>query len=509
MTVRRALFSVYDKTGATELAKALTDMGWEILSSSGTAEHLRKAGLIVTEVADVTGYPHILGGRVKTLHPRVFGGILARRDNEGDMKEAEAHSIPLIDMIVCNLYPFEQAAKRHLSLDDLIENIDIGGVSLLRAGAKNYRQVVVLMEPEDYGVVVEELRAEGDVTSATREHLAIKAFAGTSSYDGMIVSGLKEATGYASPSLPAKIPMILQKQQTLRYGENPHQEAALYLPSLTELPWEQLSGKPLSYNNILDADCAMRGCALLQDCCGALVIKHTTPCGMACGKTPFEAYERAYACDPVSAYGGVVGISRKVDMETVRALADRFTDVLVAPDYDAETVALLSEKKPALRVLKWKGGRVLPDQITGTWSGLLVQADVLPPVPVLEKGEWIGVPRPDLWDDLLLAWKAAAISKSNAIALVKDGEAIGIGRGCCSRLHAVDFAVRQAGQKAKGAVLGSDAFFPFTDGVELAADAGVAAIIQPGGSVKDKEVFAAAERRGISMFLTGWRTFRH
>ena len=509
MKVRRALLSVYDKTGITELAKTLTDLGWELLSSSGTAEHLRKAGLLVTEVADVTGYPHILGGRVKTLHPKIFGGILARRENDGDLKDVEEHDLPLIDMIVCNLYPFEQAAKKHLPLDDLLENIDIGGVSLLRAAAKNYRQVVVLMEPEDYPTVAEELRAEGDVTLPTREHLAIQAFAGTASYDGMIVSGLKETTGYASPALPAKIPLILQKQQTLRYGENPHQEAALYLPALADLPWEQLSGKPLSYNNILDADCAMRGCALLQNCCGALVIKHTTPCGMACGNTPLEAYERAYACDPVSAYGGVVGISRKVDMETVLALADRFTDVLVAPEYDEETVSLLAEKKPSLRVLQWKGGRVLTDQITGTWSGLLVQADSLPPVPELEKGEWVGAPRPDLWDDLLLAWKAAAISKSNAIALVKNGESIGIGRGCCSRLHAVDFAVRQAGQKAKGSVLGSDAFFPFTDGVELAADAGVAAIIQPGGSVRDKDVCAAVERRGISMFITGWRTFRH
>ncbi len=509
MTVRRALLSVYDKTGITEMAKELNDLGWEILSSSGTADYLRKAGLLVTEVADVTGYPHILGGRVKTLHPKIFGGILARRGNTGDLKDVADHSIPLLDMIVCNLYPFEQAARKKLSLDELLENIDIGGVSLLRAAAKNFRQVIVITEPEDYATVVEELRAEGDVTVPTREHLAIKAFSGTASYDATIVSGLRGATGYAPPSLPEKFPLVLQKQQNLRYGENPHQEASLYLPPLADPPWEQLSGKPLSYNNLLDADCAMRGCALLQDSCGALVIKHTTPCGMAYGKTPFEAYERAFACDPVSAFGGVVGISRKVDMETVLALADRFTDVLVAPDYDEDTVALLSEKKPSLRVLRWKGGKVYSEQFTGTWSGVLVQTDTLPPLPVPEKGEWIGEPRPDLWDDLLLAWKVAAISKSNAISIVKNSEAIGIGRGCCSRLHAVDFAVRQAGQKAKGAVLGSDAFFPFTDGVELAADAGIAAIIQPGGSVKDKEVCAAAERRGISMFLTGWRTFRH
>lgn len=509
MEKKRVLISVYDKTGITELAGELASLGWELLSSSGTASHLRKAGLIVTEVSDVTGYPHILGGRVKTLHPLIFGGILARRENPADMKETGEYSIPLLDMIVCNLYPFEETARKNSTLDDLLENIDIGGVSLLRAAAKNFRQVIVLADPSDYGIVAEELKTEGDVTLPTREMLAVKAFRTTAIYDGMISEGLCHSTGYSSPDLPAKMPLVLVKKQDLRYGENPHQQASLYLPPLSNLPWEQLSGKPLSYNNILDADCAMRGCAMLQDCCGAVVIKHTTPCGMARGAVPLEAYEKAFRCDPVSAFGGVVGISRKVDTATLEKMTERFTEVLVAPDFDDGTLEILREKKPSLRILRWKGGRASTLQYTGTWSGILVQQDSLPLLPVPEKGEWVGRPRPDLWDDLIFAWKAAALSKSNAISIVTDGEAVGIGRGFCSRLHAVEFAVKQAGGRAQGAVLGSDAFFPFPDGVEAAAQAGIAAIIQPGGSVRDGEVSEAAEKLGISMFISGWRTFRH
>ena len=509
MEKKRALISVYDKTGITELARELASLGWELLSSSGTANHLRKAGLTVTEVSDITGYPHILGGRVKTLHPLIFGGILARRENPADMKDTGEYSIPLLDMIVCNLYPFEETARKKSTLDDLLENIDIGGVSLLRAAAKNFRQVVVLTDPSDYAAAAEELKAEGDVTLPTREMLAVKAFRTTALYDGMISEGLCQSTGYSSPELPARMPLVLVKKQDLRYGENPHQQASLYLPPLSDLPWEQLSGKPLSYNNILDADCAMRGCAMLQDCCGAVVIKHTTPCGMARGSTPLEAYEKAFRCDPVSAFGGVVGISRKVDAATLEKMAERFTEVLVAPDFDDQPLEMLREKKPSLRILRWKGGRASTLQFTGTWSGILVQQDSLPPLPVPEKGEWVGRPRPDLWDDLIFSWKAAALSKSNAISIIRDGEAVGIGRGFCSRLHAVEFAVKQAGGRAQGAVLGSDAFFPFPDGVQAAAQAGITAIIQPGGSVRDGEVREAAEKLGISMFMCGQRTFRH
>lgn len=509
MTARRALISVYDKTGIADLARELVSLGWEILSSSGTAAYLQEAGVSVGEVADVTGFPSILGGRVKTLHPKIFGGILARRDKKGDMEDMASFGIPSVDMVVCNLYPFEATAGKHPSLDVLLDNIDIGGVALLRAAAKNFRQVIVLPSPEEYERVIEELEGEGDLSLPTRERLALKAFAATALYDGTIVDGLSDALGWRDEELPDRISIPLAKKQELRYGENPHQKAALYGTPLSDSPWEQLSGKPLSYNNILDADCAMRGCALMNDCCGALVIKHTTPCGMAKGATPIEAYEKAERCDPVSAFGGVVGLSRSVDLEAALAIAERFTEVLVAPEFDDETIAVLRERKPSLRILRWKGGRVSPIQYTGTWSGLLVQEDALPPLPVPEKGEWVGTPRMDLWEDLLFAWKVAALSKSNAIALVRDSEAVGIGRGFCSRLHAVDFAVNQAQEKAKGSVLASDAFFPFPDGVEAAAKAGVAAIIQPGGSVKDDMVFEAARTLGISMFLSGWRTFRH
>lgn len=504
--MRRALLSVYDKTGIAEFARSLVELGWSLYASSGTFRLLRGEGIEAEETAEIMGYPNLMGGRVKTLHPAIFGGILARRENPADMKEIDEFSIPLVDMIVCNLLPFEQAARERPPLDELIERIDIGGASMLRAGAKNYRHVVVVTEPGDYRMVTEELKAEGDVSLPTREHLAIKAFSATASYDGNVAFGLKEAIGFSDPDLPPIIPLGLRRRLLLRYGENPHQEAALYLPPLAELPWEQLSGRLLSYNNILDVDCAMRGCAMLQGDCGALVVQHASPCGMAIGRTPLEAYGRAHDCDPVSAYGGVVGISRRVDVETVRALVDRFVDVLVAPGYDDAALALISEKKPALRVLRWKGGRVLQYQITGTWSGFLVQEDALPPLPdIRRESAWIGRPRPDLEKDLLLAWRAAALSKSNAVAVVKDGASVGIGGGFCNRLHAVDFALRLAGDRSRGAVLGSDAFFHLPDAIELAADAGITAIIQPGGSIRDEEVFTAAEKRGLSMFISDRR----
>lgn len=509
MKGKKALLSVYDKTDIVKLASELVSMGWELLSSSGTADRIREAGLPVAEVSDVTGYPSILGGRVKTLHPLIFGGILARRDLPEDRDESQQYKIPLIDMIVCNLYPFEETARTSRDLDELIENIDIGGVSLLRAAAKNYRHVTVLTDPGDYEEAISELRAGGDISLPKRERFALKAFSMTASYDSAIVDGLGDATGHALPLLPEKMPLGLTKKQDLRYGENPHQQAGLYLLPLAEVPWEQLSGKPLSYNNLLDVDCAMRGCELLGGSRGAIVIKHATPSGMACGETQAEAYEKAVACDPVSAFGGVVGISQRVDMETALAISKLFTEAVVAPEFDEDALGFLQQNRPSLRLLRWNGGRASALQFTGTRSGVLVQEDSLPPLPDPDRGEWIGPPRPDLWEDLMLAWKAAALSKSNAISMVKDLEAVGIGRGFCSRLHAVEFAAAQAGEKSRGASLGSDAFFPFPDGVEAAARAGVAAIIQPGGSQRDSEVFLAAEKLGISMFISGSRTFRH
>jgi len=509
---RRALISVYDKTGVVQFAKALSERGWEIVSSSGTAKAIEEGEVEVVEVADLTGVPHMLGGRVKTLHPAISGGILARRELESDMADVDTHRIPLIDMVVCTLYPFEETVRSGGGLDELIEKIDIGGVTLLRAAAKNYRHVTVISDIADYDSIVEELDKEGDISVSTRQSLALKAFALTSGYDSAITAGLSSELGRdmeEQEEIPSDLPLNLKLAQPLRYGENPHQTAGLYLPSLSELPWEQLAGKPLSYNNILDLDGALRGMAMMQKDVGAVVLKHTTPCGMAVADTVGDAYDRAFECDSLSAYGGVVGVTRTVDLDSAKRIGEHFTEIVAAPDFDEKAVEYLTKRRPSLRLIKWNGGRVMPWQITGTWSGLLAQKDQLPPLPSPDSGEWIGPKRLDLWEDMLLAWKAACLSKSNAVAMVKDGAAVGIGMGFCSRVFAVEFAASQAGDKAKGAVMASDAFFPFADGLEKAAEAGIVAIIQPGGSVRDDEVKSRAEELGISMFLSGWRTFRH
>ena len=504
---RRALISVADKTGALQLGKDLVGLGWEILSSSGTAKMFRDAGVPVIEVSDITNFPHILGGRVKTLHPLVFGGILARRDLESDVADMKAHDIAGIDMVVVNLYPFEKTARSGADLDTLIENIDIGGVALIRAAAKNYRYVAVMTDPSEYAAVVEEIKAEGEVTLKTRSELALKAFGATAKYDATIGDGLRKEMGAAAAEDEVTLPLV--RAQELRYGENPHQPASVYLPPLSDSPVKQLAGKALSYNNLLDLDGAMRATALLQSDIGAVVMKHTTPCGMAIGKSVEDAYDRAFACDSLSAFGGVVGVTRNIDLKAAESISKHYTEVLVCPSIDDDALALLKEKRKSLRIMQWNGGRVYDKQIVSTWSGLLMQEDKVAPLASLEKGHWIGTPRPELWDDLVLAWKVAAVSKSNAVAMVKDGEAVGIGMGFCSRVFAVEFAAHQAGEKAKGAVMASDAFFPFPDGVEKAAEAGIVAIIQPGGSVRDEEVAKRAQELGVSMFISGNRTFRH
>ncbi len=505
---KRALISVFDKRQADHLARELAQLGYEIISSSGTARFLESAQIDVKEVSDLTGFPHLLGGRVKTLHPAVMGGILARRENSQDMEDVRVYEIPLIDLVVCNLYPFEETARAGADLDELVENIDIGGVTLIRAAAKNYRQVAVVVDPDDYESLVEDMRATGDVSMERRQTLALKAFAYTSRYDSLVGKGIASAFG-REPELSEILSLSLTKAQELRYGENPHQRATLYLPPLADLPWEQLSGKPLSYNNILDLDGALRGMALFSGDCACVINKHTTPCGLAVGKSTIEAYEKALACDPLSAFGGIVGLTRTVDIATARSLVRTFTEVLDAPDFDEEALAFLRETKPSLRLLKWKGGRVVPLQITSTWSGFLAQEDQPAPLPRLDKGEWIGTPRPDLWDDMILAWKAAYLSKSNAIVVASGGATLGIGRGFTSRVDAVNWALAQAGERSRGAVLASDAFFPFPDSIKAAASSQIAAIIEPGGSVKDEEVFDAARDAGISIFLSSWRTFRH
>ncbi|HOO63844.1 MAG TPA: bifunctional phosphoribosylaminoimidazolecarboxamide formyltransferase/IMP cyclohydrolase [Synergistaceae bacterium] len=506
---RRALISVWNKEGVPEFCSSLVSGGWELVSSSGTAKALKEANLPVTEVETLTGYPHILGGRVKTLHPAVFGGILARRDFAGDLEDVEKFDIPLFDLVLCTLYPFEEKAREGQDLATLLEHIDIGGVTLIRGAAKNYPHVIVLTDTGDCGTVMEELRAYGDVSLPTRQKLALKAFRKTSLYDATILEGLEKALGSFEDVFEEEAVLGLRKEETLRYGENPHQEAALYLPPLKDLPWTLLGGKPLSYNNIIDLDAVLRGASLFSGECACTIVKHTTPCGIALGKTPEEAFQKAYNCDSLSAFGGVVSFTRPLDENTCRLLGEHFIEIVVAPDFDSQGLEYLRERRPNLRIIRWQGGRISSLEIRSTWSGYLVQQDRMPELPSPEKGSWIGTERKDLWEDLLFAWKTVALCKSNAIAVIKDGETLGMGRGFTSRVDAVTWALKQAGEKARGAILASDAFFPFPDSVEKAAEAGISAIIQPGGSKKDPEVVQAAERLGITMFLSGWRTFRH
>jgi phosphoribosylaminoimidazolecarboxamide formyltransferase/IMP cyclohydrolase len=508
METRKALISVWDKTGILELAKGLAAHGYEIVSSSGTAKHLEEGGIKVTEVVDMTGLPAILGGRVKTLHPAVMGGILARRGLAQDDEDRKKFNIPLIDVVVCTLYPFEETAKSGADLDQLIEKIDIGGVSLIRAGAKNYYHVAVVTDIADYPHVLEELEKKQEFTLEFKQELALKAFRVTSSYDATIYKGLSAEIGVSDAPGEDKI-LPLRKVQDLRYGENPHQKAALFLPPLEKQPFVQHSGKELSYNNLLDLDTLLRGCSIFQDQCACIIVKHTTPCGTAHAKTPLVAFRKALECDPVSAFGGIIGMTRCVDMETAKEITETFFEIIAAPAYADGVAEYFAKKKPNLRVLTITPGYSPKLQITGNRCGFLVQEDMLPPLPEKESGKWVGTPRPECWDDLIFAWKTAAITKSNAIVLVRDGAAVGIGGGFTNRVDAAEYALKLACEKAKGSVLASDAFFPFPDTVELAAKEGVIAVIQPGGSIRDDEVAKRAAELGISMFVGGSRTFRH
>jgi phosphoribosylaminoimidazolecarboxamide formyltransferase/IMP cyclohydrolase len=506
----RALISVWDKSGIGDLALALADAGYEIISSSGTAKYLRGIGIEVTEVADLTGIPSILGGRVKTLHPKIMGGILARRNHSEDKKDVKEHDITLIDVVVCTLYPFEETARNSAPKEDLIEKIDIGGVSLIRAAAKNHEHVAVVTDPADYGLVAHAVR-NGDVTDNMRKNLAIKAFLVTSSYDATIYEGLTNALGEPESSIEGyshDLTIPLRKEQDLRYGENPHQKAALYMPTLAKKAFEQHSGKELSYNNLLDLDTLLKGTATFKGKCACIVVKHTTPCGAAQGTNNSDAYEKAMASDPISAFGGIVGFTQEIDVKLAEKLSHHFFEVIAAPAFDDDAFAILKEKKN-LRLLTITGDYKQKYQITSNRVGFLVQNETLPPKPSLSEGRWEGTPRPDLWDELIFAWRTVSIVKSNAIVLAKDFASVGIGSGFPNRVDAASYAIAKAGHKAKDSVMASDAFFPFPDTVELAAEAGVTAIIQPGGSIKDPEVAQRAVELGISMFIGGPRTFRH
>jgi phosphoribosylaminoimidazolecarboxamide formyltransferase/IMP cyclohydrolase len=503
----KALISVWNKDGIAEFARALVRAGYEIVSSSNTARHLRDNALEVTEVADLTGVPSILGGRVKTLHPTIMGGILARRGNAEDEEAREKYSIPLIDIVVCSLYPFEETARGNPTKEELIEKIDIGGVSLIRAAAKNHADVTVVADQADYRTVMDAL-ASGGISETLRKDLAIKAFRVTALYDATICEALSDALGAPEREDADKV-IPLRVAQTLRYGENPYQRAALFMPTLSDPLFKQHSGKELSYNNLLDLDTLLKGQAIFKGSVSCVIVKHTTPCGAAEAPDALSAYERALASDPVSAFGGIVGFTERVDKTLAQKLAEHFYEIVAAPEFDPDAIEFLRAKKPNLRLLTITGRYIPREQVTANRAGFLIQSETLPPMPVMAEGRWEGEPRPDLWGDLLFAWKAASLAKSNAIVLAKDLATVGIGGGFTNRVDAARYAIGQAGDKARGTVLASDAFFPFPDTVELAAEAGVTAIIQPGGSLKDGDVARRAIELGLSMFVGGPRTFRH
>ncbi|HEX6675248.1 MAG TPA: bifunctional phosphoribosylaminoimidazolecarboxamide formyltransferase/IMP cyclohydrolase [Actinomycetes bacterium] len=504
--IRRALVSVYDKGGLEALAAALDKAGVEVVSTGSTAAVLAGHGLAVTQVEAVTGTPELLDGRVKTLHPAVHAGLLADRRRPDHLEQLDAAGIEPFDLVVCNLYPFESAAADPTAdEDEVVELIDVGGPAMVRAAAKNFASVAVACDPADYELVVAALAA-GGTTLEERRALAAKAFARTAAYDARVAAWFDRGEPF-----PALLPLAGRRARTLRYGENPHQAAALYASGPGGLAGAvQLAGKELSYNNLLDADAALGVVAEYAARPFAVIVKHTNPCGAAPGATLEAAYAAALSGDPVSAYGGVVGLSRPLDEATARRIAEVFTEVVVAPGFEPAAREVLAGKR-SLRLVEVALPRPEPRlAVRSVTGGLLVQeADVAADDP----GGWtlVAGKAPDQrgLDDLALAWTVAKHVKSNAIVLAAGGRVVGVGPGQTSRVDAVKIAVAKAGGRAAGAAAASDAFFPFSDGVEELAAAGVSAVAQPGGSVRDAEVTAAAERLGLAMFHTGRRHFRH
>src|SRR5690625_2013931 len=520
--IRRALLSVSDKTGLIELARRLDAAGVELLSTGGTAASLRDAGLSVLDVAEVTGFPEMLDGRVKTLHPAVHGALLARRDLPAHMEALQAARITPIDLLVVNLYPFEETLVSGADFEACVENIDIGGPAMIRAAAKNHDGVAVVVSPEDYEMTLAEIEAKGGITAATRRLLAARAFSRTAAYDAAVSTWLSEQAGDDVPPRRAFAGHLVQR---LRYGENPHQRAAFYADG-TARPGvasaEQLQGKEPSYNNINDTDAALELVAELDRARqGVAIIKHANPCGLATADTLAEAYARAHDCDRTSAFGGIVALNRPLDAETARRITEIFTEVVIAPGADEEARAIFAERTN-LRLLITqdlpdpKASRLAWRQVAG---GFLVQdQDIGQGAPdfrvVTERA-----PSTAELTDLHFAWIVAKHVRSNAIVYVKDGATVGIGAGQMSRVDSTRIAARKAEDMkealalpeapTRGSVVASDAFFPFADGLITAAEAGATAIIQPGGSVRDEEVIAAANRHGLAMVFTGMRHFRH
>jgi phosphoribosylaminoimidazolecarboxamide formyltransferase/IMP cyclohydrolase len=498
--------SVSDKVGLPALARALAEAGVRLVSTGSTAEAIRRAGVEVMDVAAITGVPEMLDGRVKTLHPAIHAGILADRTNPAHAEELRAQGIEPFDLVVVNLYPFERTVASGRSPEEIVEHIDIGGPTLVRAAAKNHGSVAVVVAPDRYEEVVVEIAA-GGTTLELRARLAEEAFAHVAAYDAAIAAWFRQQ----HDGLPSSLTLGLERLATLRYGENPHQAAALYREVLTPGPLggaEVLQGKEMSFNNWLDAEAA-RALAGSLDGPAAVIVKHTNPCGAAVAATLESAYRAALASDPVSAFGGVVAFNEEVDGPTAEAMAEVFTEVVVAPGF-APPAREAFAAKTNLRLLRAPRPRPGGPEVRPLEGGALVQeAD---PVDEPAKGFTVASrrePEPAEWDDLLLAWRVAARVRSNAIVLASGRATVGVGAGQMSRVDAVDIACRKAGSRARGAVMASDAFFPFRDGIDRAAEAGITAVIHPGGSVRDAEVLQAADEHGMAVVLTGTRHFRH
>lgn len=512
---KRALISVSDKSGIVEFAEKLASLNIEIISTGGTSQLLKEAKIPVKNISEVTGVPEILDGRVKTLHPKIHGGLLARRDVSSHLEQLEENGIRPIDMVIVNLYPFQKTIENPgATVEEAIENIDIGGPSMLRSAAKNHRDVTVVTDPEDYDRVYQELLQQGNTSLTTRRYLAAKAFNHTAYYDAIIA-------GYFNQLLdnpfPEQLTMTFTKEKSLRYGENPHQKAAFYkktfdINSNTLATAKQLNGKELSYNNLNDANAALELVREFKQP-AVVAIKHMNPCGVGLGSNLFEAYQKAYEADPVSIFGGIVATNQTVDAKTAAEMKKIFLEIILAPSFTEEALQILKTKKN-LRLLTVEEAVLtqanVPLKLQSIDGGLLVQEEDL---KSLKKEECKTVtdraPTEEEWEQLLFAWKVVKHVKSNAIVLAKDFRTLGVGAGQMNRVGAAKIAIEQAGESTKGSVLASDAFFPMKDTLQLAAEAGVTAIIQPGGSIRDEESVDEANKHGIAMVFTGIRHFKH
>ncbi|MFN9297599.1 MAG: bifunctional phosphoribosylaminoimidazolecarboxamide formyltransferase/IMP cyclohydrolase [Acidobacteriota bacterium] len=506
--IERALLSVTDKTGLVDLAKGLATLGVELVSTGGTAKALREAGLAVLEVSDLTGFPEMLDGRVKTIHPRVAAGVLAMRANPAHMASLAEHGIPRIDMVVVNLYAFEKtAAKPGVHLEELIENIDIGGPTMIRAAAKNYQDVAVVTNAADYPVLLDELTTSGALSPATHWRLAQAAFSTTAAYDAAITRTLEQIP--TPVPMPSRLVINVAKKMPLRYGENPHQSAALYAAGAHGIAnATQLQGKELSYNNLVDLDAAWQLVAEF-DLPASAIIKHTNPCGCATAATLADSYRQAFAADPISAFGGVLAFNRELDADTAAEIAKTFIEAIAAPSYSPEALSLLAAKKNLRLLAVAPGGLDEPVVKTITGGYLVQSADRKPLIRAEARVATTLAPTAEQWDALEFAWRVVKHVKSNAIVYARPGQLIAAGAGQMSRVDSVKFGAAKAILPLDGCVVASDAFFPFPDGLEAAASHGARAFIQPGGSVKDEEVISAANRLGVAMVLTGFRHFRH